>query len=135
MTLLAAIILVAYGLAFIGFTGVVFVAPARAKRFLGLFASSARAHYVEMAFRLLLGASLIVLSPTIWPANIVRVIGWAIVLSSTVLLLMPWQWHHRIGNRVLPTLVRRMRLYAVGVFVVGCLLLYVVFVSGTGGRP
>ena len=51
MTLLAGIVVVACGLAFIAFTGVVFARPALAERFLMSFASSARAHYVEMAFR------------------------------------------------------------------------------------
>ncbi|HKV74853.1 MAG TPA: hypothetical protein VJN95_10075 [Gemmatimonadales bacterium] len=135
MTLLAAIVVGACGLAFIAFTGVVFAKPALAERFLASFASSARAHYVEMAFRLLFGASLVVLAPVMWPATLFRIIGWAIVISSVVLLLMPWQWHHRLGTRVLPTLIRRMKVYAIGVFAFGCLLLYGVFAAGSRGTP
>ena len=135
MTLLASIVVVACGLALIAFTGVAFAQPARAERFLMSFASSARTHYVEMAFRLLIGTSLVVLSPTMWPPSMIRLIGWAIVISSVALLLMPWRWHHRFGQRVLPTLIRRMRVYAVGVFAFGCLLLYGVFVAGSRGVP
>src|SRR5688572_10333477 len=87
MTLLAGIVVVARGLAFIAFTCVVSARPALAERFLMSFAASARAHYVEMAFRLLFGVSLVVLSPTMWPTNVFRVIGWAIVISSVALLV------------------------------------------------
>jgi hypothetical protein len=135
MTLLAGIVVVASGLAFIVFTGVVFAKPALAERFLMSFASSARAHYVEMVFRLLVGTSLVVLSPAVWPTIMFWVIGWAIVSSSVALLFMPWQWHHRFGKRVLPTLIRRMKAYAVGVFAFGCLLLYGVFLAGSRGAP
>jgi hypothetical protein len=135
MTLLAGIVVVVCGLAFIAFTGVVFARPALAERFLMSFASSARAHYAEMACRLLIGTSLVVLSPAMWPTNMFRVIGWAIVISSVALLLIPWRWHHRFGRRVLPTLIRWMNVYAVGVFAFGCLLLYGVFFAGSRGAP
>ena len=135
MTLLAGIVLVACGLALLTFTGVVIARPALAERFLMSFASSARAHYVEMALRLLVGTSLVLLSPAMRPAGLFRIIGWAIVISSVALLLMPWRLHHRFGRRVLPTLVRRMKLYALGVFAFGCLLLYGVFSAGSRGAP
>jgi hypothetical protein len=135
MTVLAGIVVAACGLAFIAFTGTVFAKPALAERFLMSFANSARAHYVEMAFRLLLGTSLVVVSPAMRPTNMFRVIGWAIVISSVALLLMPWRWHHRFGRRVRPTLIRRMKVYAVGVLAFGCLLLYGVFFPGSRGAP
>ena len=133
MIWLAAVVVVASGLAFITFTGTVFAQPALAERFLRAFASSARAHYVEMAFRLLFGTSLVLLSPAMWPTPVFRLIGWAIVISSVALLLMPWQWHHRFGERVRPTLIRLVKVYAVGTFVFGCMLLYeVVFAASRG---
>ena len=83
--------------------------------------------------RLVTGASLVVLSPAMWHASMFRVIGWAIVISSTGLMLIPWRWHHRFGQRVLPTLIRHMRLYAVGLFAFGVLLLYGAFSAGSRG--
>ena len=135
MTLLAGIVVVACGLCLIGFTCIVFVRPEPAKRFLMSFASSARAHYAEQACRLLFGTSLVVLSAAMWQATMFRVIGWALVISSLALLLMPWQWHHRFGRRVLPSVVRHITLYAAGVFAFGCLLLYGVFFGGSRGTP
>jgi hypothetical protein len=127
MNLLAGTIVVACGIFLIGLAVIVFAAPAFAKRFLMSFASSARTHYTEQGARLLAGASLVVLSPTMWQADMFQVIGWAIFVSSLVLILIPWQWHHRFGERVLPMLVRHIRLYALGSFLFGALLLYGVF--------
>jgi hypothetical protein len=130
MNVLAGIVVVAFGLFLIGLTGVVFTRPALAERFFMSFASSARAHYTEQAVRLLIGASLVVLSPNMWQADVFQLIGWAIVVSSVCLILLPWRWHHRFGERVLPMIVRHMRLYAAGLFAFGALLLYGVFAAG-----
>jgi hypothetical protein len=94
------------------------------------FASSARTHFVEQALRLLVGTSLIVLSPAMWQANVFWLVGWAIVVSSVALILVPWQWHHRLGERVLPMIVRHLRLYAIGMFAFGAFLLYGVLAGG-----
>lgn len=133
MTLVATIVVVAFGLLLIGFTAVVFATPSLAERFLESFASSARAHYVEQTFRLIIGSSIVVLSPAMWQAKLFWLIGWAIVVSSIALILVPWRWHHRFGVLMLPTVVRHLKVYAVGVFSFGCLLLYGVFFAGAGG--
>jgi len=130
MSVVAAVVVVAFGLSLIAFAGVAFAKPAIAERFLAAFASSARAHYVEQGVRLLIGATLFVRSPTMWQPTMFWLVGWAIVVSSAVLLCVPWQWHHRLGERVLPLLVRHLRLYAVGAFAFGALLLYGVFAGG-----
>jgi hypothetical protein len=124
MNLLAGIVVVAFGLFLVGVAGTVFARRALAERFLMSFASSARAHYVEQAFRLLIGASLILFSPAMRQPALFRFIGWAIVISSVALLLVPWRWHHRLGERVLPMVVRHMRLYALALLAFGVLLLY-----------
>jgi len=127
MSVVAAVVVVAFGLSLITFPGVAFARPAIAERFLTAFASSARTHYVEQVFRLLIGAALVVRSPTMWQPTMFWLAGWAIVVTTAVLLCVPWQWHHRLGERVLPLLVRHLRLYAVGAFAFGALLLYGVF--------
>ena len=132
MSVAAAVVLVAFGLSLIAFSGVAFAKPAMAERFLTAFASSARTHYVEQLVRLLVGAALVVRSPIMWQPNLFRLVGWAIVFSSAGLLCVPWQWHHRLGKRVLPLLVRHLRMYAIGSFAVGALLLYGVFAGGGG---
>ena len=122
--LLAGIVVVSFGVFLVGVAGPVFARWALAERFLLSFASSARAHYVEQAFRLLIGASLIVFSPAMWQPDLFRFIGWAIVIGSVGLLLVPWQWHDRLGERLRPMVFRHMRLYGLGLFAFGALLLY-----------
>jgi len=131
MSLVAAIVVVVFGLILIAFTGVVFAKPMLAERLLKPFASSARAHYVEQIFRLLVGAALVLLSPAMWQPRIFWIAGWVIVVSSTALICVPWQWHHRFGERVRPIFFRYLWLYAVGAFAFGALLLYGVF-AGSG---
>jgi hypothetical protein len=130
MSAVAAIVVVAFGLVLFAFTGVAFAKPAIAERFLMRFASSARTHYVEQVFRLLIGAALVVLSPAMWQPKMFLLVGWVIVVSSVALVCVPWQWHHRFGERVGPILFRHLRLYAVGSFAFGALLLYGVFAGG-----
>ena len=132
MSVVAAVVVVVFGLSLITFTGVAFAKPARAERFLMSFATSARAHYVEQAFRILVGAALVVLSSTMWQPKMFWLFGWAIVVSSTALICVPWQWHDRLGQRVRPMLVRYLKLYAVGAFALGVLLLYGFFAGGGG---
>jgi hypothetical protein len=124
---LAEIVVVLFALFLIGLACVAFVKPAIAERFFSAFASSARTHYTEQAFRLLIGASLVVIAPAMWQANVFRIVGWIIVFSSAGLLLIPWRWHHRFGQRVMPLVLRHLRLYAVGLTAFGVLLLVGVF--------
>lgn len=121
---LAAFVVIACGVLFIVFAAMAFAKPEGAKRFLLRFASSARTHYTEQACRLLVGAALIVRSPVMWQPSLFWLIGWAIVVSSAVLICLPWQWHHRLGQHMLPVVVRRLRLYGAGAFAFGALLLY-----------
>jgi hypothetical protein len=130
MTVVAAVVVVMFGLSLIAFTGVAFAKPAIAERFLMAFATSARTHYVEQVSRLLIGAALVVLSPTMWQPKVFCLVGWAIVVSSAALMCIPWQWHDRFGERVRPMLVRYLRLYAAGAFVLGALLLCGLFAGG-----
>jgi len=132
MSIVAAVVVLVFGLSLIGFSGVAFATPAVAERFLTAFASSARTHYVEQVVRLLIGAALVVRSPTMWQPNMFWLVGWAIVVSSSVLLCVPWQWHHRLGERMLPLLIRHLRLYAAGSFIFGAVLLYGIR-AGRGG--
>ncbi len=124
---IAEAIVVVFGLFLIGCAWLAFAKPLIAKRFLMSFASSARTHYTEQVFRLLIGASIVVLSPTMWQANLFRIAGWMIVVTTVGLLLIPWQWHHRFGQWTIPLVIRHMKLYAIGMIIVGVLLLLGVF--------
>lgn len=126
---IAAAILVAFGLFLVSLAIVVFAKPALAERFFISFASSPQAHYTEQVIRLLIGASLIIRSDAMWHPKIFWFVGLAIVLSSLVLILTPWQWHHRFATILRPMFIRRMKLYALGLLVFGALLLYALFAA------
>jgi hypothetical protein len=130
MSAVAAVVVVVFGFALTTFTGVAFAKPTIAERFLRAFASSARTHYAEQVIRLVVGAALVVLSPAMWQPKMFWLVGWAIVLSSAALMCVPWQWHHRLGKRLLPILLRHLKLYAVGAFAFGALLLFGFFAGG-----
>ena len=135
MSVAAAVVVLTFALSLVAFSGVVFVRRKSAERFVGAFASSARTHYAEQVVRVLVGAALVVRSPLMWQPNAFRLVGWAIVVSSAVLLCVPWQWHRRLGERVRPLLVRYLGLYAAGAFALGALLLYGVCAgAGPAGR-
>jgi cell division protein FtsW (lipid II flippase) len=127
---LAQIVVVLFALFLVGLASVAFAKPAIAERFFSAFASSARTHYTEQALRLLIGASLVVLSSSMWQPELFRFVGWIIVVSSVGLLLIPWRWHHRFGQRVMPVVLRYLRLYAIGLICFGVLLLLGVFWGG-----
>jgi hypothetical protein len=127
MNAVAGAILVAFGLFLVSLTVVVFAKPAVAERFFMSFASSARAHYTEQVVRLLIGASLIIRSAAMRQPKVFWLVGCAIVLSSLALILAPWQWHRRFGEKVRPILIRRMKLFAIGILAFGVLLLYGLF--------
>jgi uncharacterized protein YjeT (DUF2065 family) len=131
MNAVAGAILVAFGLFLISLAVVVFAKPVVAERFFMSFASSARAHYTEQVVRLLIGASLIIRYASMWQPKVFWLVGCGIVLSSLVLILTPWQWHHRFGKKVLPILIRHMKLFAIGILAFGVLLLYGVLSAGS----
>jgi hypothetical protein len=59
-----------------------------------------------MAGRLIVGAALIVAAPRMLFSQAFAWFGIALVVSSTVLLCLPWTWHRAFGERVLPGFVR-----------------------------
>ena len=130
MSLVAAVVVAVFGFVLIAFTAVALAKPAIAERFLARFASSARTHYVEQVLRILIGAAIVLLSSTMWQPKMFWLFGWAIVVSSAALICVPWQWHDRLGERMRPMLVRYLKLYAVGAFALGVVLLYGVFAGG-----
>jgi len=129
MHLLAGIILVTGSLFFICLTVLVFAKPGMAERFFRGFASSARTHLVEQILRVLFGASLVIYSTAMWQTEVFRFVGGVIVASSVALLLCPWQWHHRFAEKIFPVFIQHMRLYAIGAFAFGALILYAVFAA------
>jgi hypothetical protein len=118
------IVVIAFALFLIGLALVIAIWPPRAERVLRLFASSARAHYTEQALRMLVGISMVNLASGARFPELFRIFGWLMIVTTIVLLLVPWRWHHAFAVRVMPMVYGRMRLFAVGAFALGVFVLY-----------
>ena len=117
-------IVVCFCVFLIGMALLIVFRPSTAERFLGSFASSASAHYTEQVLRLIVGASLVNFASSMWCPDGFRLFGWSILVSTAVLLLIPWRWHHKFASRVMPPIYRNLKLFGLGAFLLGLLILY-----------
>jgi hypothetical protein len=100
------------------------IRPRRAEQFLGAYASTAGAHFTEQAVRLVIGFALVILYPSMGYSNILTRFGLIIILTTLELLLIPWKWHYKFGEWVIPPVIRYVKIYSIGVFVLGIFLLF-----------
>lgn len=133
MHALAGSLVVAFGLFLVGLGATCLAAPARVVRFLSAFAQSARAHYAEQAVRLVFGAALVDFSPAMAQAEAARLLGWVLVGTTLALLCVPWRWHRRFAEAVVPPVLRHTALLGVGALAAGAILLYAVVAGMRGG--
>lgn len=124
MNALAGIVVVLCGLWLVGLAVAVVVAPARTAAFLTAFASSARAHYTEQVLRLVGGAAFVVYAGEMRFPQAFRVFGWLVIGTAAILLAMPWRWHRRIGEWVIPIATRHLKLFALGALALGAFVLF-----------
>ncbi len=128
MQLLSGIVVVAFAFFLLGLAVMTYAHPSRAGQFLHAFARSARAHYGEQAARLLTGGALVLFSSEMWQPELFRLFGWILVITTVGLLCVPWRWHRRFAQRVVPPVIQHMKLFGFGAVVLAALLLYSVFV-------
>lgn len=99
------------------------VRPESTRRFLSAFASSAQAHFVELLARLVLGGAFIAAAPGLAFSPLFVVFGWVLVATTLVLLALPWRWHSRFASWSVPIATRNMRLFGIGSFAGGVVVL------------
>jgi hypothetical protein len=83
--------------------------PVRARQFLLGFAGSAGKHYAEQVLRLVVGVALVICAPGMLFTVAFTLFGWVILFTSLCLLLLPWRWHQRFAQRVVPPLLPHIR--------------------------
>ncbi len=110
----AVIVVWSFAAFLLGLSTTIVLAPSRAERFLLGFASSARTHYAEQAVRLLVGAAIVHVAQSTGFPGVFTVFGWAMLVSTVGLLLIPWQWHHNFAARVMPPVLKQPKLFALG---------------------
>jgi hypothetical protein len=121
----------AVALAVVATTGVFFlvlgsaslVAPQRAGRFLSGFAGSAWKHYLELALRILSGSAFVLAAPRLPCPVVFGLFGWLLVGTTAVLIFVPWHWHRRFAQRVVPGALRLLPLVGMASIVAGGLVL------------
>jgi hypothetical protein len=128
---LAAGIVIAAGFFLVALAIIALTRPALARRFLLGFARTAASHYIEMAGRILVGVALVVASPRMLFSPLFFWFGVALVVSSMVLLCLPWKWHRSMAERVLPRFVGLLGVVGPVAFLIGGLLV-VATVAGAG---
>lgn len=129
MNALAGMIVVLAGLWLIGLAGVALAKPGLARRFLDRFASSAFTHFIEVFIRICAGVAFIIYSPQMRFPAFFSVFGWILLLTSVVLLFVPWRLHRRFADRSLPLVTGRMVLFALA-SLVGGIVIVTSFVFG-----
>ncbi len=98
--------------------------PERATDFFHKFATSAFTHFLEMFLRILVGASLVIYSPRMLFAIVFYVFGWMLIGTSAVLAVLPWRWHNKFANLVLPPILKFPKLLAIQTAAMGSFILY-----------
>lgn len=114
----------AFGLFLLGLGALCILDREAAGRFLSGFASSAKAHFIEHSVRLAVGVGMVLYSSSMWQPMVFRVFGWVLIVTSAVLLVLPWKWHRAYARRTVPAVLRMLWLFAAGSLVLGAFVLY-----------
>jgi hypothetical protein len=104
--------------------GAALAAPSRVHAFLGGFARSARAHYLELLARMLAGAAFVVGAAHMKFSALFHGVGWVVIATTLLLLLTPWQWHRRFAAWSVPHATRRLPLLALVSLAAGGFVLF-----------
>lgn len=107
----------------LGLAAAALLYPEKARTFLGAFASSARAHYLEQAVRLVAAAGFLAYAPHMAFSHAFRVLGWILVVTTVLLLAVPWRWHQRFAGWAVPLATRHLMLYGLGSLALGCFVI------------
>lgn len=115
------------GVYFVALGGSAFLSPPATRRFLLGFASTPAKHYVELAARALLGGAFVVAAPMLPLSGPFNLFGWMLVGTTLVLVLVPWRWHHRFAQRVVPEALRFLPVLGACSLLLGALVLWAVW--------
>jgi hypothetical protein len=97
--------------------------PQAVRCFLDGFASSAAAHFGELAARIVVGLGFVgYAAQSAWPTAFAA-FGWLLMLTSLPMLLVPWRWHRRFAQRAVPLATRWMPPYALACLCAGLAVL------------
>lgn len=106
--------------------------PAQAARFLLGFVGTPLKHYAELALRLIMGWAFVTYSPRMaWP-QMFNGFGWVLLVTTVLLLLIPWRWHQGIARRSVPLVIPHIRLLGVASLLLGLFMLLALGAGSNG---
>ena len=130
--LLAKGVVLAAGL-YLAWLGVALLArPQSGARFLMGHAGSASLHYLEVFLRIAVGLAFVRSAPSMLAPAVFLGVGWVLVGTSAVMLLVPWRWHRRLAERSVPQALRFTPLLGTASLAIGLGVLVAAF---AGARP
>jgi hypothetical protein len=124
LTWLSGAVVFGFALFLMGLAVLIVARRSAAVRFLDAFASTRAAHFLEQSLRLVAGLALVSFAGSMRHADLFRIFGWLLVVTSLGLLVTPWRWHQRFARQVMPPLIRHLWLFASGAAALGVFLLY-----------
>jgi hypothetical protein len=99
--------------------------PRHAVQFLNGFASSAKTHYLEMVIRLIVGAAFVINAPNMLYCKVFMIFGWLIVVSTVILILLPWRWHQLFGQKVASPVFQHVWIIGIASFILSVFIFFV----------
>jgi len=100
------------GLFLMGLALALVARPRTASRFVLGFAGSAGAHHAEMGVRALAGWAFIRHAPGMAFPRVFLGFGWILLVTTALLLLLPWRWHRSFARKTVPVALERSALLA-----------------------
>ena len=76
--------------------------PDQFGKFLLAFAQTSRLHFAELALRLVVGVSFLVCWPFMQWGGVFRVVGWVLIITTLIMVLVPWQKHREFACWAVP---------------------------------
>lgn len=123
---LLSIPVIAAGIYLMVLGGAAIFTPVVTKTFLAGFASSARAHFLELFIRLGVGVALVLLGPEMRFPRAFALSGWVLVVTTLGLFAIPWRVHYRFAQWSVPMATRNMLLFGAASMLGGVALLLAV---------
>ncbi|GAA0199294.1 hypothetical protein GCM10009123_03280 [Kangiella japonica] len=124
MALITEVILWLFALGLTLFEVMVIVAKLKAIRFLNAFVKTPWHHFLEQALRLIVGTALVIHSPNMKFSEFFGVFGWIVIITSLMLVGLPWRWHRSFAQKVIPTVIKLIHLYGLSCLGLGIFIIY-----------
>lgn len=134
VTILAAVTVLLAGLWLVGLAVVTFVKPEAVKAFFSRFASSAFTHFLEMLARLVVGIAFVIYAPQMKFAIVFAAFGWLLIVTTVVLMFVPWKLHKKFADRSLPMMYQWLTVFGVISFLGGAFIVFSFYFGVTSDR-